>query len=230
MSEAMAPDTREIMERTGALVAQARALVIADADSYQNAGAFLTGVKALRKEIDATFDPVVRKAHEAHRAACDAKKKHEAPLVEAEGIVKRAISAYVTAEEQRRRQEAAEAAAKARREAEERALAEAAALEAAGEKEQAERVIEEVEMAPPPPPPPPAVKAQGVSTREKWTAEVVDFAALVRAVAAGRAPMALLSVNQSALNKQAEALKGELAYDGVKARMERVVAARASGW
>jgi len=66
----------------------------------------------------------------------------------------------------------------------------------------------------------------GVQLRETWRAEVVDFMALVKAVAAGKAPPSYLLANEPLLNQQARALKAELRLPGVKAVKEAGVAAK----
>lgn len=227
---AAAPITKapEALEREAtALVVQAKALRITDHASHEAAGAFLRDVKALRQEVAATFDPIVERAHQTHREALAQRRRHDEPLVEAERVVKAAIGAYAAEQERRARIAAAEAAAKARREEEERRLAEAAALEAAGEREEAERVLEEPVYAPPPPPV--AVqRVSGVSTREKWSAKIVDKMALVRAVADGKASPELLDVNMATANRLAAALKETLAIPGLRSVSDRVVSARAS--
>lgn len=65
----------------------------------------------------------------------------------------------------------------------------------------------------------------GVSLRETWRAEVVDFMALVKAVAAGKAPESYLLPNDQLLNQQARSLKDELRLPGVKVFKETGVAA-----
>jgi hypothetical protein len=50
-----------------------------------------------------------------------------------------------------------------------------------------------------------------------WRAEVIDFAALVRAVADGRAPLAALQVDQAFLDDQAAQAGEALALPGVRA-------------
>lgn len=70
------------------------------------------------------------------------------------------------------------------------------------------------------------VKVAGASFREFWTAEVVSMSALVAAVAAGKVPMMALTVNQKFLDTEAKLLRDKLNYPGVKANVEKRVAAR----
>ncbi len=73
----------------------------------------------------------------------------------------------------------------------------------------------------------PTQTAPGISSRLDWVAEVTDPMALLRAVVEGVAPMALVSVNNPALQQLARATKGTLAIPGVKFETRTVVSARA---
>lgn len=69
-------------------------------------------------------------------------------------------------------------------------------------------------------------KVEGISYREEWRAEVTDKMALIKAVAEGKAPSALLDVNMKVVNQQARALKTELHYPGVRVFKRKTVASR----
>ncbi|HEU01364.1 hypothetical protein LCGC14_1749190 [marine sediment metagenome] len=164
-----------IEESTALVVTEAQGITITDQDSYGHAGAFLTDVlKPARKEIEATFGPIIKKAHAAHKEATGQRKRHEAPLIEAEKIVKSIMGAYVI--EQRRI--AAEAEAErlkvAREEAETAALAEAARLEEAGHTEAAAEMITAPVVPVVSAPPPEEPKADGVSARFVTKYRIID--------------------------------------------------------
>ena len=53
--------------------------------------------------------------------------------------------------------------------------------------------------------------------RKTWKGECTDLKALVGAVAAGQAPLALLEVNQSAMDSYAKATAGGVAIPGFRA-------------
>jgi hypothetical protein len=205
---------------------RASALVIVDDKTNEAAGELLLAIKSMRAEVADAFDPIISAAHKAHKAACDQKKKADAPLLTAEAEIKRRMAAYYDARERARREEQRrlEAEARAREEAER--LEEAAALEAEGRNKEAEEVL-----ATPAPtvmvaPPPPAPKVAGIAPREVWRARVTDKAALVAAVAAGKAPLALLEINQTALDGMARALKSEFVLPGCEPVRETTIAAR----
>lgn len=206
---------------------RARLLVVDTDASFVEAGELLTAIKALRKEVDDAFDPIVAAAHKAHKIACEQKKRAEAPLLEAERILKGSLAAYHAEQQRKAREEQLRLEAEARARDEERRIAEAAALEAQGRPEEAERVLdEEPVLVDAPVVAPPTPKVEGVSIREKWTAEVVDKAALIAAVAQNPTLQPLLVPDMQALSRMAGALKGELRIPGVRVRREQVVAAR----
>ncbi len=64
-------------------------------------------------------------------------------------------------------------------------------------------------------------KVEGTSTREIWSAEVVDMHKLVQAVAEGKAPITWLKVDQVAINRQASATKNSLNFPGIKFIVKR---------
>lgn len=204
-------------ERALSVPEQARELKVIDSDSWIRASNFLGVIKDLRKEIDDTLDPVVKKAHEAHKAAVAAKKKVEAPLVEAETYLRGDMSRY------KREVDAANAAA--RRQAEIERQREVESLEQRGDLSAADAV----RMAPV------VVDAEGppvgggVDTRSIWRAEVTDKMALIRAVAEGRVPEAVLAIDTKVLGSLARSLKGALNYPGVRVVEDVGIAVRRRG-
>lgn len=233
-----------VAERALSLPEQARALRIADQASFGKAAEFLVGVKTLRREVDATFDPVIAASHASHRAALAAKKNVETPIAEAETIIKRGMGTYQAeqeriarelAEKARKERERIEAEARARedeerrrleREAEDRRIAEAAEAEAAGDIETAERILEqpaELVFVPPaapafvPPPPPEPAKVAGVSFSERWDYEIVDERSL---------PREYLMRDDKKIGGVVRAMKGETKIPGVRVYSTKQVAAR----
>jgi len=218
-------DVQQLTAAVDSWPVQAQAVQVVDAASYQRAADLLLEIKGLRAEIEATFGPIVRKAHEAHKEAVGQRKRHEEPLQTAERLIKARMGSWQQEEERRRREEEARLAAEARRRDEEARLAEAAALEEAGEAEAAERVLEEPAATPPPPAPSRVPKVKGVASREIWKAEVTNLMELVKAVAAGQVPLAALQVNEKVLGQQARSLKRELHWPGVRVWSEQSIAA-----
>ena len=71
-------------------------------------------------------------------------------------------------------------------------------------------------------------KVTGISTREVWKAEVTDLAALVKAIAEGKAPLALVQANTTVVGQQARSLKQDFVAPGIKVWSERQIAAGAA--
>jgi colicin import membrane protein len=221
-----APDVEELEFESMSWPERAKACAVTNDATAIAAGEMLTGIKTLRARIAETMDPIIRSAHNAHRVACDQKKTLDAPLLEAETTLKRAIGAWTEAEDRRRREEEARLREIARKAEEDARVAEAADLEAAGEGELAQQVLEMPAFAPSPTLPKPAAAA-GVTTQLRWKAELVDLRALCRAVADGTAPIEAVSANMPTLNRLAVALKQSFNVPGVRAVSERSVTARA---
>jgi hypothetical protein len=211
---------------------RARAAVVVDDAGYSVAGELLLGIKALRQHIAETFDPHIKRAHEAHAALCRDKRLAEAPLTEAERIIKDALSTYARAKEAQRLVEERRLAEQARAAEEIRRLEEAAALEREAMatdnpdllREAQQLVAEPVTVAPitvasstP--------KVTGIVHRENWSARVVDLQKLIRWVATHPEHVNLLQPNVTALNSLARSMKQHLAIDGVVVVKTATVAA-----
>lgn len=206
---------------------KASALRIVDTTTFQAAGSMLVDIRSLRGEIDAAFDPTIKAAHNAHKTACAAKKKVEAPLAEAETTIKRMMATYQTEQERRQREAQAQLDAEMKRIEEEKRLAAAEKMVDAGLPEVAESllsapvVVAPVRVAP-------LAKADGVSFRETWRAEVTDLIDLVKwcGTRPDMIPL-LLQPNQTGLNQLARTQKQNMSIPGVRAVSDKTVSATA---
>jgi hypothetical protein len=210
---------------------RARLIVVSDQRSLEDANLMFLDIKALRKKIADTFDPIIAAAHKAHSEAIAQRKLVEEPLIVAERWLNGQVTDYkreqdrIRAEEEERlRQEAIKAVAFQRLQEETERLAEAAALEAAGAKEEAEALVAEAieEREKPieayvPPPAAPKVELEGAAVKTYWRAEVTDLKALCRAIVEGTCPVSYVEPNMTVLNMQARALKKEMVIPGVRA-------------
>lgn len=207
---------------------KAKAVAITDQATYTSASQMLIGIKGLRKQIDETFDGPIQKAFQAHRAIIDSKRKVEAPLIEAERIIKDGISAFEI--EQRRIQQEAERKAmeESERQAEQLRLENAVAAEQMGASAE---VVEEILESPIPVVPAPVAptfqRAEGISTRASYKAQVTDIKALCRAVAEGKASVECVMPNMPVLNGLARSLKSTMQIPGVRVITDTIVNARA---
>lgn len=226
MQTAMPLETQAIETRALSIPEEAKAINVTDDESFQKAGRILLIIKEVRKEIDATFDPIIKKAHESHKEAVAQKKKVDAPLIEAEGIIKPRLAAYHEEQERKRREEEEKTRAEALKKAEDDRLLDAVSAEQSGMTDLSDSILEGPAYVPTiVTPQSNVVKMQGVSFRDSWKAEVFDMKALLKAVLDGRVPMNVIEVNTTVLNGLARSLKGQINYPGVRTVCEKVTSA-----
>jgi hypothetical protein len=211
---------------------RAKTTVITDGVTYTAACELLKGIKALRAKIGETFDPHIKRAFDAHRALVKERSDAEAPLTEAEGILKRSLVTYDTEQERARQQEQRRLQEEARKQEEARRIDEAAALEREAAATGAEDLRVEAEALMCAPVSTPAViaprttpKVAGISYREVWSARVVSLWKLILYVAAHPECANYLTPNTAALNAAVRGQKAGFKVDGVQAVCEKVAAA-----
>lgn len=215
MSDENTTNVAVVLEkRANAQVEKAKALTITTVEQQSAAGDELVALKGLEKEIGTTFDPIVEAAHKTHKEAVAQRSRHLAPVTEAMGIIKGKMSTFQIAEQKRIDDENRELE-RQRQLKEAEKLQQAQEFSDAGMPEVADELLNQaVEEAPPLVQEAP--KVAGVAFITAYSAEVVDLMALVKAVAAGTAPIAYLEANTVALNGAARALKQSFMVPGVK--------------
>lgn len=220
-------EQQQVTERALTWPQRAGALTIQSPESYTEAGEMLKDIKALRKEVDAAFDPIIAAAHAAHREACSQKKRAETPLAEAEQILKRGLITYDTEQEQIRRGEERRLQELARQEEEVRRLDEAAALEREASaavnlmegyqlRREAEALLEQPIVAPVVTVERSTPKIAGLSYREVWRYRIVD---------ATQIPREYLAVDEQKIAGVVRATKGTITIPGVEAYPDKVASA-----
>ncbi len=215
-------EQREVLEKeVNPIVQTAGALVIKTSSDSLEAQEILKEIKLRAKQIHEKFDPPVRAAHESWKRVKELYNFFTEPFSDAEVIIKRKIIVFEAAE-QKKRDDAAKAAEAKRQEDERKRQEEirrqAAEAEAKGKTEKAESLREKAEtyVAPPVFMAPEPVQAQGTSFKKTWIAEVTDLPTLLKSIAEGRAPLGIISINQSALNQYAKGVKGTMPVPGLK--------------
>lgn len=197
---------------------QASRIIIYDNKTLKSANEFLLDIKALRKKVAETFDPIIEKAYKTHKEAVAKKKEFEQPLIKAEGAIKLQIASYM--EEQRKIREEAER--KAREEEEERLRIqiktekEAKRLENAGYTQEAEETRRNI----PGPksailPEIPILNKTQVKKVLKW--EVVDFEKI---------PRQFLQIDSAKVTAHVRAYKDKVNIPGIRVFYESSVATR----
>lgn len=195
--------------------AQAEEMVITDNISLESANTFLISIKGMRMQINKAFDPIIKKAHDAHKEALATKKQFDRPLVEAESIIKPQISNYMA--ELARKQREAEGLAKKAEEERKRKLETAFKADDAGDAEKAEDILKDVtpeaikaEYTPQP-------KLEGTSIRKIWKWEVTDLNLI---------PRIYLQVDSSKIGAAVRSAKGETHISGIRVYSEDSVSIR----
>jgi len=206
---------------------RARGITITDQQSYDMATTLLVEIATIEKRIIDHHAPIKVAAFEAHKVACAAEKKLLTPLTDAKGIIKRAIGAWEEKQARLLREAQREAEATQRRLEEEARLAVAVEAEQHGApSETVQEILNQPVILPVPVVAPTFQRAQGVSTQQRWKAEVTDIKALCRAIGNGHASLEFVTPNMVALNSVARAMKQTMNIPGVRAVPETTIAVR----
>lgn len=207
----------EIKAEGAEIMVSVEALAVVDQASYDAANTLIERCDSALKRIAGVHDPVIKAAHNAHKAALDAKKRLAEPIEALKKAASKKMTAWYQAEQARIAEERRVAEERARKEAEEKRLREAEALIQAGMNEAASVALDapldvtEFIKAPEFP-----TAAAGVSYRANWKVEVVDFMALIKAVSAGQLPTTVLLPNMPTLNQMAKAYRNTQEIPGVR--------------
>lgn len=208
----------QIEEQSTDVIARAESITIATGSEYAAATGFLKDIKALNHAIQASFNPIVDKAHKVHKEAIAQRNKHLDPVKNAERIVKRKVAIYAGELEAARKKEQARLEEEARKERE-KAMQEALEasemaeeLKAKGEDAHAVEIQQEamkmaeaaVEIEAPKVK---AEKVQGVSFRDKWEIEIIDPSVV---------PRQWCIPDEKAILQFVKATKGKQSIEGVK--------------
>lgn len=208
------------------VTANAETMVITTEAQYTAAAEALKVIKEYQKDVGVKLDPTVASAKrtlDAAKLGYDEAKANKAkyidPSAQAEGIIKRKMSEFMLAEQKRIAQERTQQTQINQEKATDDRASRAEALRAVGLDEAADRVLSEpvkavpvsrVAVAPAP-------KVQGIHQQTRWSAELLDLATLIKAVADGKVASMYLLPNMPALNQLAVATKETFDIPGVRA-------------
>lgn len=210
---------KKVEEETNIVVTKATEIAVSDKESCDTALAMGKTVNDLRKQINDYFSPVVKAAHEAHKAIKSKQNEAIAPLDKAKAILSGKVNAYnielkrKQREEEERIRKEAEAAAE-----EERKKLEAEAEKAAekGDEEAFDKANYEAAQVTPEtvmPVSQPKEKVKGSS--ENWQFRVVDKHALIKAALEGNGLDQAVIPNEKWLGQMAKTTKGQMKIPGV---------------
>lgn len=206
----------DLETRALSLPEQARTISIVTAHDYERAGEFLLTVKDLRKEIQETFGPLKEKAWAAHKAIVAEEKRHEDPLIKAEGIVKPLMVAWDREQARIREEEERRLREEARKREEERQLQAAIEAELEGNKAEAEAIIAEPVYVPPVVLPKATPKVVGIATKTNWKFRITDISKI---------PREYLCPDEVKIGQMVRALKEQFNVPGIEAYPEQNIAA-----
>ncbi len=209
---------REFEAKVSDVVANAKAITITTPETYTKAALFVKEyVNPILKELDNTFDPIIDKAHKAHKEALEQKARHAKPLTDAKFIATQKCKAYEDAQEMIRQCQQREAEEAARKREEEERLSEAVAADEAGAApEEVAAIIETPLPVAPVRVAPTFERVKGVTRDRPFSAQVTAKLLLVRYVAENPQYLNLLEPNMPALNALARAQQNLLQIPGVK--------------
>ena len=204
-----------------AVVHEAKNIVSVDtaeqAEAATNLGRLL---QTATKETEAFFKTIKSQIDDIKKPILQAEKDDQSPYLTEKSRLGTLLTSYQAAERRKREEEERRAREEAERQAEADALQRAIELAAMGEPDAAEEVLAEPVIAAPVIILAAAPKPKGSVLKESFSAEVVDFKALVEAVAAGRVPLLALQPDHSFINNQARLFKDAFAYPGCKLKRE----------
>jgi uncharacterized protein YdiU (UPF0061 family) len=198
-------------------------IVIANQTDYESAADILKKIKARSKELESQRKEITIPLDTAKKSIMDLFRSPLELLEKAESSIKRLMINYTdeqerkAREEQRKLQELADKEAARQKKLIDEQIARA---EASGKTDKVEALQEKKETIIPVVAPviaPVIETPKGVSFREKWTAKVIDK---------NLVPREYLIVNQSALDKVAQATKGSIKIAGVEFISEKILASR----
>jgi hypothetical protein len=200
-----------------ALDAAGRLAVIDTPEQAEEAVKIGRTLQAGTKEIEIFYKPIKVEIDALKKPILEAEKEDNARI----DNEKKRIGSLVQVYDGKVRREREEADRKARAEAEEAAreaqLARALELAASGEDEEADALLEEpVAVMPVFTQTQAPASAPGKVTKVTYSMEVTDFMELVKAVAAGMAPVQALQANDSFLNGYARTMKDGFSITGCK--------------
>lgn len=220
-----APQQQELGQQVVTWTQFANGLEITDESTADRASRCLVTVKELQSQADESFDPIIKKAYEAHREAIAQKKRIVEPLEQATATLKTKLGSWLEEErrriedEQRRLQAEADHRAAEQREAEiEEAEVSGATTEEIEVLAQAPLAVAPVLRTVP--------KLNGVSARQLWLAQVTDLQALVKFIAQNPQYLNLVQPNTTAINALARTLRSAAQIPGVKVWQDTGISVR----
>ena len=196
------------------VIRAARDMVVVDELSYQQAMALASECGRRSKKVEAEFAEAREKTHAAWKAVTTLIASFTKPLDEARSMLNKKGTRWYDAEMARRKAEAERVRKQKEKADEDERLRLAEELAKNGNTKLADAVLEESTYIAPAPVEAPTVTG---STRvAKWTFEVTDIMALLRAIVDGKEQASLIQLNTVLLGQMARQQKEAAKVTGVR--------------
>lgn len=208
--EVLIPD--DVKKELIVLDKQIFTLRVVNTETYLQAGEIFKAIGAMAKRINAFFEPLCKKADEAHKALTSAKAAELAKLAPLRDHVNKEQTAWNIEQEKVRKAEEDRLRQEALKAEEDRRLADALQAEKEGNKEEAIAILEEPAFVPPPIVESLTPKISGQAMVTTWRWRLIDI---------NKLPRQYLQVNESAVNQVVRALKGKTVISGIEVYPEQ---------
>lgn len=218
----------ELEKQALALREDAKAVQVTTGEQFAAAGEFLKGVKRYLKGVDEVYDPILKRMRDDLDQTRKEKSDKAAPALEIESAIKRSMNGYLEDQKKKAEAERQRLEAEQKKKAEDERLALASQAEQLGEHEVAAEILNEEVYVPPVKMPAAVPKVDGIKQTTRWTAEVVDFGALIRAAAEDERLQGYLTPDMVAIRGLARSLKSKASIPGVKFSSETGISSGAS--
>lgn len=218
------PAVRKAETKVAGLLEAAKSFNVATVEQYEAGADELKQIKAAQKNLEDLRTGMTGPLNASLKKINDFFRAPTERLREAEHLIKRALIGFTAEQEKKRREAQAKLDAEARKERE-KIAAQAAKAAAAGKAERAEMLQRKSASVVAPIIAPPAPQAAGISERTVWHGECTDLMALVKAIAAGTAPLSLVLPNAKVISQQARSLRADFIAPGVRVWSDKSMAA-----
>jgi hypothetical protein len=202
----MTKDIAVIEKEAADIVNYADMITVRTEEENRLADEFLSTIKTMAKEIDATFKPIIDKQNAALKETRAQMAKHKDPLIEAEELVKGKMKTWYLAEEQKRAEAQAKIDEAARVESE-RLKKEAAQAAKEGKTETADVLNATASQVQTNRPQAEPVAAKKGGVMKYWTYRITDETKI---------PRQYMTPNLKLLESQAKASQDKLKIDGIE--------------
>jgi hypothetical protein len=196
------------------VIRAARDMVVVDELSYQQAMALASECGRRSKKVEAEFAEAKEKTHAAWKAVTTLIASFTKPLDEARSMLNKKGTRWYDAEMARRKAEAERVRKEKEKADEDERLQLAEELAKNGNTKLADAVLEETTYVAPEPVEVPA--AAGSTRVAKWTFEVTDIMALLRAIVDGKEQASLVQLNTVLLGQMARQQKEAAKVTGIR--------------